>query len=142
MGLLDSIFGKKEEYPDLDPKSPIAAKVEDYRSQLVDLSQRAKDRLEAVPADDGMYVVVGKPPKEFGVVWYEGHEEHNFAEVVKEKGISGGRIEELSRELKEAYEASTEQPRYSYSLGDQKIVVTPAPKLAGRLDEVVHEVTA
>lgn len=142
MGIFDGLFGKKESYPPLDPNSEAAHKVAGYEEALRSLASRSNDRLEAVPADDSLYVYVGKPPKQFGVVWYEGGEEYVFVEEMQGRGLSGERIQELSDELRQAYEANDDASRYSYQIGDKTVVVTPAPGLAKELDRVVGEVEA
>jgi hypothetical protein len=35
------------------------------------LAGETKDPLEVVPAEDSVYIFVGKPPKKFGIAWIE-----------------------------------------------------------------------
>ncbi|MBU2600909.1 MAG: hypothetical protein KKA32_01895 [Actinobacteria bacterium] len=138
MGLLSGILGKKqEEHPPLDPASAAATRLSSQTDTLADLLKRANDRLEAIPTDHGLYVYVGKPPKEFGVVWYKDGEEHSFMSVMKEKGLSGDQVQDLSDALRDVYTAHIDEPRYSYPVGDKKVVVTPSEALAVDLEGVI-----
>ncbi len=140
MGLFDGLRGKKDDYPALDPSSLAAARLAKHAERLEDLAKRANDRLEAVPADDGLFVYIGKPPKQFGVVWYENGEEHSFMSVMKDRGLTNEQIQDLSDELREVYTTHQEEPRYSFLLGEQKLVVTPAPPLAEDLRKVISAI--
>lgn len=140
MGLFDGLRGKKDDYPALDPNSQAALRLAKHKQRLEDLANRANDRLEAVPADEGLYVYIGKPPKQFGVVWYENGEEHSFMSVMKEKGLSREQIQDLSDELRDVYTTHQEEPRYSFMLGGKKLVVTPATPLAEDLRKVIGEI--
>src|SRR5665648_830437 len=137
MGLFSR--GKKEDYPALDPDSKAAARLKEHQANLEDLAKRAKDRLEAVPAERGLYVYVGKPPKQFGVVWYEGGQEHSFMTAMKKHGLTTLQMQQLSDELREIYSAHKDQPRYLYPLGPQDLVVTldlACERLVGRDHQV------
>jgi hypothetical protein len=140
MGFFDGLRGKKEEYPALDPNSKAASRLSAYQANLEDLAKRAKDRLEAVPSDRGLYVYVGKPPKQFGVVWYENGEEQSFMTVMKKHGLTQLQIQTLSDELRDVYTAHQDQPRYSYPLKSQELVVTPDESLARDVERVIDEI--
>jgi len=140
MGLFDGLRGKKEDYPALDPNSKAAARLTAHQAHLEDLAKRAKDRLEAVPTDRGLYVYVGKPPKKFGVVWYENGEEHSFMTVMKKHGLTALQMQQLSDELRDIYSAHQDQPRYVYPLKQQEIVVTPDESLARDVERVIEEI--
>ncbi|MHB1344667.1 MAG: hypothetical protein ACYCX3_09955 [Thermoleophilia bacterium] len=142
MGLFDGLRGKKDDYPALDPSSLAAARLAAHAERLQDLAKRANDRLEAVPTDDGLFVYIGKPPKQFGVVWYENGEEHSFMSVMKDRGLTNQQIQDLSDELRDVYTTHQEEPRYSFPLGGQKLVVTPAPPLAEDLRRVIGAIGA
>ncbi|MHB8868143.1 MAG: hypothetical protein ACYC6T_15650 [Thermoleophilia bacterium] len=142
MGLFDGLRGKKDDYPALDPSSQAAARLTKHAERLQDLAKRAHDRLEAVPSDEGLFVYIGKPPKQFGVVWYENGEEHSFISVMKDKGLTAEQIQNLSDELRDVYTTHQEEPRYSFLVGGQKLVVTPAPPLAEDLRKVIGAIGA
>lgn len=142
MGFFDGRRKKNEEYPPLDPNSEAAARLSQHLANLEDLAKRAKDRLEAVPSDRGLYVYVGKPPKQFGVVWYENGEEHSFMTVMKKHGLNSLQMQQLSDELRDVYSSHQDQPRYSYPLKQQEIVVTPDESLARDVARVIGEIGA
>lgn len=142
MGFLDGLRAKKEEYPPLDSNSQAAARLSQYLANLEDLAKRAKDRLEAVPSDRGLYVYVGKPPKQFGVVWYENGEEQSFISVMKKHGLTNLQIQQLSDELRDVYSAHQDRPRYTFPLKQQEIVVTPDESLARDVERVIGEIGA
>lgn len=140
MGLFDGLRGKKDDYPALDPNSEAAVQLAKHSQHIGDLAKRANDRLEAVPASEGLYVYVGKPPKQFGVVWYENGEEHSFMSVMKDRGLSKEQVQDLSDELRDVYTTHQHEPRYTHDLAGQKLVVTPAPTLADDLRRVISEI--
>lgn len=140
MGFFDGLRGKKEDYPALDPNSKAAQRLSAHQADLEDLAKRAKDRLEAVPSDRGLYVYIGKPPKQFGVVWYENGEEHSFMSVMKQHGLTQLQIQQISDELRDVYTAHKDQPRFSYPLKQQEVVVTPDETLARDVERVIQEI--
>jgi hypothetical protein len=143
MGFLDSVLGKKESLPALDPQSTAAQVVGQHQEKLEELAKRARARIEAIPTDESLYVYVGKPPKTFGVVWYKDGQEYNFVSFTKERGLSPARVEELSDELRELYRAHESEARYIYSLGSGgDVVVTPVPSLGEKIEQVIAEVAA
>ena len=140
MGLFSR--AKKEDYPALDLDSKAAARLKEHQAHLEDLAKRAKDRLEAVPAERGLYVYVGKPPKQFGVVWYEDGQEHSFMTAMKKHGLTALQMQQLSDELRDIYSAHKDQPRYLYPLGPQELVVTPDESLAREVERVIEAIGA
>ncbi len=71
MAILGKFFGRKHDYPPLESSTPAAKQLETVRSPLEKLTAETKDPLEVVPAEDSVYIFVGKPPKKFGVAWIE-----------------------------------------------------------------------
>lgn len=140
MGFLSSLFGKKEEYPTLEPSSPAADQIERHRAELLSLAERSGDRLEAVPGQKHLYVYVGDPPKKFGLVWYEEGVEHNFADEMNRRGLTATRIQDLSDELRTAYEQAEGAPRYSYPVNGKEVIVAISDELAAALNQAIHEV--
>lgn len=141
MGLLGKLFGGGEEHPPLEPASPAAAALARDGTLIADLAARAKDRLEVVPGSRTTVVLIGKPPKTFGVVWFEGGREHNVKALVKERGLNAGQVDRLSDELREAYLRAQAAPRRSWSVGGAPVVVTPSEALAGDLVAAIERFT-
>ena len=140
MGILGKFFGDKHDYPPLDSSTPAAKQLESVRPPLEKLAEETKDPLEVVPAEDSVYIFIGKPPKKFGIAWIEGGDKIvNFKSLVEEKGLSPTSINQLSDELREAYIAHQDKPRYVTSVSDREIVVIPSTSLLSNLKDVVEQ---
>lgn len=140
MGLLGSLFGGEKEHPPLDPSHPTMARLERNRETLEGFAKRVQDKLEIVPGEHGMYVFVGKPPKTFGIVWFHDGRESNFKLLMKERGLSGAKVQILSDELRDAYVKHQNEPRYSYTLAGRKVTVTPSQSLDAHVAAVIAKV--
>jgi hypothetical protein len=140
MGILGKFFGGKHDYPSLDSSTPAAKQLESVRSPLEKLADETTDPLEVVPADDSVYIFVGKPPKKFGIAWIEdGEKIVNFKSLVAEKGLSPTSLEHLSEELRKAYIAHQDKPRYVTRISDREVVVIPSTSLLDNLKGVVEQ---
>ena len=143
MGLFDKIFGgKQEEYPLLDPASPLNEHLGTVKSPLETLARQVSDRIEIVPCRDKAYVFVGKPPKDFGVAWIENGKVNNFRKLVEDRKIPMPRYQLLSDRLREAYEKSSGASRFVTSLGNRKVFVTESETLGKEVQEVIGEASA
>jgi len=140
MAILGKLFGGKPDYPPLDSSSPAAKQVESVRSPLEKLADETKDPLEVVPAEDAVYIFVGKPPKKFGIAWIEdGDKIVNFKSLVEEKGLSADNLHHLSEELRKAYIEHQDKPRYVAKISDREIVVIPSASLLNNLKGLVAQ---
>jgi hypothetical protein len=140
MGILGKFFGAKPDYPRLDAFNPAAKYIESVRPPLKKLADETKDSLEVVPAEDSVYIFIGKPPKKFGIAWIEeGNKIVNFKSLVEKKGLSATSLENLSEELKKAYIAHQDKPRYVTSVSDRDVVVIPSKSLVNNLKGVVEK---
>lgn len=140
MGILGKFFGGKLDYPSLDSSTPAARQLESVRPPLEKLLDETKDPLEVVPAEDSVYIFVGKPPKKFGIAWIEdGDKIVNFKSLVDEKGLSESRLHHLSEELRKTYIAHQDKPRYVTTISDREVVVIPSKSLLNNLKGVVEQ---
>jgi hypothetical protein len=140
MGILGQFFGGKHNYPSLDSSAPAARQLEAVRLPLEKLANETKDPLEVVPAEDSVYIFVGKPPKKFGIAWIEdGDKIVNFKSLVDEKGLSQDSLQNLSEKLRKAYIAHQDKPRYVTRISDREIVVIPSTSLLNNLKSVVEQ---
>jgi len=140
MGIMGKLFGAKPEYPPLDASDPAAGQLDAVRQPLEKLANEIKDPLEVVPADESVYVLVGKPPKKFGMAWIEdGEKIVNFKSLVDEKGLSPTSLSRLSEELTKVYIAHQDKPRYVTRISNREVVVIPSPALSDELKGVVKE---
>ena len=143
MGIFGKIFGGKHDYPSLDSSIPAAKHLESVRPPLEKLAEETKDPLEIVPAEDSVYIFVGKPPKKFGIAWIEdGDKIVNFKSLVDEKGLSPTSLTHLSEELRKAYIAHQDKPRYVTRISDREVVVIPSTSLLNNLKGVVEQTVA
>ncbi|RJQ49181.1 MAG: hypothetical protein C4538_02500 [Nitrospiraceae bacterium] len=138
MGFLSSIFGKKEEYPLLDPGAPSTEQLNKFNAQLSELLNKVHDRIEVVPAENNVYVYIGKPPGMFGMVWFEDGKEVNFKSLVKDKGLSQKKVQTLSGKLGDVYERSKQYQRYTAKIADRDIIVTPSDAFEQEISQVIQ----
>ena len=138
MGILGKFLGAKPDYPPLDSSAPAAKHLDFVRSPLEKLAHETKDPLEIVPAEDSVYIFVGKPPKKFRIVWIEGGDK-NFKSLVDEKGLSPISLQHLSEELKKAYIAHEDKPRFVTRISDREVVVIPSTSLLNTVKGVVEQ---
>ena len=140
MGILGKFFGAKYDYPPLDSSALAAKQLESVLSPLEKLAEKTNDPLEIVPAEDSVYIFVGKPPKKFGVAWIEdGDKIVNFKSLVDEKGLSPDSLNHLSEELRKAYIAHQDKPRYVTRISDREVVVIPSMSLLNNVKGVVEQ---
>jgi hypothetical protein len=140
MGILGKLFSSKHDYLSLDPSTPAAKQLESVRSPLEKLANETNDPLEVVPAENSVYIFIGKPPKKFGIAWIEdGEKIVNFKSLVDEKGLSPDRLQRLSEELREAYIAHQDKPRYVTQISDREVVVIASTSLRNDLKGVVNQ---
>jgi hypothetical protein len=140
MGFMDKLFGSSKEYPPLDKDNPAAQKLEAMRQPVEKLISEINDPLEVVPGQETAFFFIGKPPKKFGVAWVgKDGKVVNFKSLVEEKGLSMISLEKLSDRLKAVYIEHQEEPRFSTTIKDKQIVVTPSETLQGDIKKVIDE---
>ena len=140
MGILEKLRGGKPDYPSLDSSTPAAKHLDSVRPPLEKLAHDTKDPLEIVPAEDSAYIFVGKPPKKFGILWIEDRNKIvNFKSLVEEKGLSPTSLQQLSEELKKAYIAHQDKPRFVTRISDREVVVIPSTSLLENVKGVVNQ---
>lgn len=140
MGLLGKLFGGAPEHPPLDPGSAAAQRLGPFGGHLEKLAGEVRDNLEAVPQDGKLFVLVGHPPKAFGVVRYGPDGQDNLIQAMREAKLSPTRVQEVSDQAREAYAAFQEAPRFGHQVGKRTITVIDAPPLAQKLDAVFDAV--
>ena len=140
MGFMDKMFGSSKEYPPLNMDDPAAQKIDAMREPVEKLVSEIKDTLEVVPGNETAFFFIGKPPKKFGVAWVgKDGKVMNFRSLVEEKGLSVVSLEQLSNRLKQIYIQHQEEPRYSLTIGDKQIVVTPSETLKSDIRKVIED---
>ncbi len=137
MGFFKKIFGGAD-YPELSSQDPAAQRLSGVQDALASLAGQTKDRLEVVPGEEKSFVFVGKPPKQFGLVWVEDGELHNLKDYLAKHGIDKQKAGHLVEALSQAYEKSQEAPRFKTEVAGREFVVTPSDRLAGEVGRVLE----
>ncbi|MBU0674502.1 MAG: hypothetical protein KJ950_07670 [Proteobacteria bacterium] len=137
MGFLEKLFGKGQKYPALAVNTSTAQKLEAMKEPLQELTSKVKDPMEVVPADDSAYVFIGNPPKNFGMAWIENGKVYTFKTLSEEKGIPPQKLLPLVDKLAEAYKRSDSDSRYSATIGDKVVTVTPSQSLAKEVRSII-----
>lgn len=140
MSLFGNLFGSKPDYPDIDPGSPAASRINAVKSQLDELAGQVKDPLEIVPSEHAAYVFIGKPPKKFGLAWIHDGKIIGLNNLVEEHGLKPLEIEKLLDQLREAYERNADVKRFCTTLHDRDVVVTPSAKLEEEVHKIIDKV--
>jgi len=140
MGILGKFFGAKPDYPALNSSDPAAAYLESIRSPLKKLTAMTNDPLEIVPAEKSAYIIIGKPPKQFGIAWIEdGKNIVNLKTLVDEKSLSPDKLQQLNEGLRKAYITHQEKPRFVTQIGNRDVVVISSASLLDNLKGVVDK---
>jgi hypothetical protein len=140
MGILSNLLGTREDYPPLSADSYANARLEEVADQLKGLIAETSERLEIVPSEHAAYVFIGKPPKKFGLAWIHDGRTSNFKTLVEEHGVNPIRLERITDHLREAYQQSESTQRYTTSIADRDIIVTPSETLEKEVHEIIDEV--
>jgi len=140
MGFLDKLLGSSKDYPPLDNSDPAAQKIDALRQPVENFVSEINDPLEVIPDDETAFFFIGKPPKKFGVAWVgKDGKVVNFKSLVEEKGLSMISLEKLSDRLKQIYIEHQEEPRYSISISEKNVVVTPSETLKTDIRKVIED---
>ena len=140
MGFMDKLLGTSKDYPPLNKDDPAAQKLDAMREPVEKLVSEIKDPIEVVPGNETAFFFIGKPPKKFGVAWVgKDGKVKNLKSLVEEKGLSMISIEKLSDRLKQVYIQHQDDPRYSATINDKKIVVTSSETLKSDIKKVIEE---
>ena len=92
-------------------------------------------------SESGFYVLIGKPPSNFGFEWVENDELKNFKSLVEARKVNPIRMERIVDRLSEAYKASKDAPRYKASVGGHEVVVTRSDTLASALNREIDKLS-
>lgn len=140
MGLFDKLLGKDEALPPLDPASSAAKRLDKFKPQLEAFATKVKDKLEVVPAEQAVYIYVGKPPSVFGVAWYgTDGKEHNFKTLMQERGLNQQQVQIFSDKLRDAYEREMSAPRFSVLLAGRSVKVAADDALSQDVSRIIGE---
>lgn len=140
MGFLSNILGSKPDFPELEANHPAAALLNNHTENIEKLINQVSSPLEVVPTEGTSYVFIGKPPKKFGIAWFDqGGPIVNFKTLIDQKGFTVPTLDLLSEKLKNAYIQHQAEPRYMTKIKDRDIVVTPSEDLIEDVKKVINE---
>lgn len=131
-------FSKKPDYPELDAGNPATTQVQEVAQPLKELMGQVSDPLEVVPADDCVYVFIGKPPKKFGVATIEEGKVQSFVAAAKEKGLDQVKIQKLNEKFRDAYTNNMDAQRYKTDVAGKEVVVTPSAQLGQEVRQIMN----
>lgn len=139
MGLLDSMFGTKHE--PLATDNPAARAIEQHGG-FEEFVKVANDRIEVVPSNGILYAFVGKPPKAFGLVWFDDDGRHDVQSMVKRGAMTRESATQLAEKLGGIYTANSDATRYEHKVAGHKVIVTPSDALASAIRDAIEGSTA
>ena len=129
MSLFGNLFSSKPDFPAIDPSSTAASRIAEVRTQLGELAGKTKDPLEVVPAEHAAYVFIGKPPKKFGLAWIHDGKISGLNTLVEEHDLKPIEVEKVVDQLRDAYERYADVNRFTATVQDRDVVVTPSTRL-------------
>ena len=141
MGLLDKLFHKTPDYPELDEGSDDYKQLNEHRSDIENVIKEVTENVEVVLSGNKFFVLMGKPPSNFGFEWVEGDQMRNFKTLVEANKVNPIRMERIVDRLSDAYKASKDAPSYKATVGEHKVVVTRSDTLASALKQEVDKLS-
>ncbi len=138
MGMLDKLFGGKNDYPPLPSDNDALAKLDEVRTQLEELANRVHDHMEVVPGEHEAYVYMGKPPKRFGIAWLHDGKVDGLNELVDQHKLSQSQVQKLIGALSAAYEHARDAPRYSAEVAGKQVTVIPSRGLGKEVHQIIE----
>ena len=142
MGLLDKILSRTPDYPELEQSSPEYKQLDEHRADIEKITKEVTENIEVVLSDSGFFVLIGKPPSNFGFEWVENNELRNFKSLVEAKKVNPIRMERIVDRLSDAYKASKDAPRFKASVGEHEVVITRSDDLAAALKQEIDKLSA
>lgn len=138
MGMLDKLFGGKNDYPPLPSDNDALAKLDEVKIQLEELANRVHDHMEVVPGEHEAYVYMGKPPKRFGIAWLHDGKVDGLKELVDQHKLSQSQVQMLVSALGDAYEHAGDAPRYSTEVAGRRVTVIPSRGLGKEVHQIIE----
>ncbi len=137
MSLFGNLFSSKPDYPVIDPSSTAALRLAEVEDQLGELAGQVNDPLEVVPTEHAAYVFIGKPPKRFGLAWIHDGKISGLKAIVEEHDLKPIEVQKAMDQLRQAYERNSDVNRFSATVQNREVVVTPSAKLESEVHEII-----
>lgn len=138
MGLFDRFSAPK--HPALDAASSQAATFAIYEREIADLLEQVGNSVELVVADGVVYALVGKPPKSFGLAWFDDQGQHNLKKLAESHGLGFSAMASITERLGVAYSDNQDQPRFAYPVGKRTVTVIASDELAREIAGIISVV--
>jgi hypothetical protein len=135
MGLFDGMFGAKY--------SQLADDTEEARliagsSAFERFVRAANDRIEVLAGEAALYAFIGKPPKAFGVVWFEGEERFDVRSLMERGAMTRDAAAGLVAELTRVYEANSDATRSECKVGGHRVIVAQSDQMYEQTRQAVQ----
>lgn len=137
MSILGGLFGPK--HPELEVGHEAAQAVLGQGEPFEKFVGEVNDRLEVVPGDGPLYAFVGKPPKAFGLVWFQDGQRSDPRSLVEQGLLDRRAVPGLVEGLRRIYEGSSAEQRYSLKMGRHSLTVTPSATLYAAIAQAVSD---
>ncbi len=136
MGFLDGMFGPK--HPPLAEDHPAVARLSEHGEVFGTFVAKANDTIEAIPGDGPLYVFVGKPPKAFGMVWFDGGQQFDVRSQVEQGAMTRESAAALVDALGRIYASRATEERFAHKVGGHAMTVTPSATLYAEVHQAVQ----
>jgi len=125
----------------VEPGSDAAKLINQYHAELSLIAAEVKDRMEVVVGRDGAFIFVGKPPKQFGLMWIEGGSIKNLKEVAEERNMDQKSMLALVDRMRRAYMRHNDESRYAAKIAEREMVVHPSEHFEHEMEEIMAAAT-
>ena len=140
MGFLDRFMGGPK-YPELDPSSDVARQLDKFGEPVKKVAGDVKDRLEVVTGEDGAFIFIGKPPKQFGVMWVEGTEVKNLKTLAQAKQLDASTLNSIVEKMRSCYQRHNDEQRFVAHMADREVVVHPSDEFEHEMEAIIDNVS-
>lgn len=140
MGVFDGLFGSKN--PPLAEDDPAIGRISAQGEAFESFVSAANDKIEVVPGDGRLYAFVGKPPKAFGLVWFEDGERFDVRSMMQNKAMTREAAAQLVQELPGVYSSHAGSDRFTHKVGTHSITVTPSAAFHQEVNQAVERARA
>ena len=137
MGIFGGLFGPK--YPELAADHPANDQLSGQGEVFESFVSRANDTIEVIPGAGPLYVFVGKPPKVFGIVWFEDDEQFDVRSQVERRAMTRESAAALVGALGRIYAGRAADERFAHRIDGHAVTVTPSTELYAEVHQAVQD---
>lgn len=140
MGFLDKFMGGPK-YPELDPSSDAARQLDKFKDPMSKVAADVKDRLEVVTGEDGAFIFIGKPPKQFGVMWVQDSQVMNLKTLAQAKHLDASALNAIVEKMRGAYQRHNDEQRFVAHMANREVVIHPSDEFEHEMEAIVDDVS-